>query len=236
MEALPELRRRVGLELVVPWLDLGVALAGSSGTAAMKYVKESPLILGLIQPIATQARVLTLALELADSDPNVALDFLRKAHELLAVLPADKLAPWAEVGVELARFDYVLGIEFFRQSPAVARVIPLEQVRDWVGFGMKLITQNSLGKPDYLGTLEFFRTSAAILGDVEVPEVRKQVIAVGSVLADRDPKSAILFLAESPTVLRRVPSEGWQLRLLQYGALVAERDAEAAMAYLRRCQ
>ncbi|TLY29583.1 MAG: VWA domain-containing protein [Nitrospirae bacterium] len=235
MEALPELRRRVGLELVVPWLDLGVALAGSSGTAAMKYVKESPLILGLIQPIATQARVLTLALELADSDPNVALDFFRKAPELLTALQIDELGAWAEVGVELARFDYVLGIEFFRQSPAVARVIPLEQVRDWVRFGMKLITQNSLGKPDYLGTLEFFRTSAAILGDVQEGAVRKQVIAVGSVLADRDPKSAISFLAESPTVLRRVPSAGWQLRLLQYGALVAERDAEAALAYLRRC-
>src|SRR5207237_9808878 len=97
------------------------------------------------------------------------------------------------------------------------------------------ITLNSLGKPDYLGTLEFFRTSAAILGDVEVPEVRKQVIAVGSVLADHDSKSAISFLAESPALLRRVPSEGWQLRLLQYSALVAKRDAEAALAYLRRC-
>src|SRR5213594_2434993 len=235
MEALPELRRRVGLDLVVSWLDLGVALAGSSGTAAMKYVKESPLILGLIQPIATRARVLTLALELADSDPNVALDFFRKAPELLTVLSAEELAGWAEVGVELARFDYVLGIEFFRQSPLVARVIPLEQVRAWVGFGMKLITQNSLGKPDYLGTLEFFRTSAAILGDVERPVVRRQVIAVGSILADRDPAPAISFLAESPTLLRRVPSAGWQLRLLQYGALVAERDAEAALAYLRRC-
>ncbi len=235
MEALPELRRRGALTIVVPWLDLGVALAGSSGAAAMKYFKESPLILGLIQPEATRARVMTLALELADSDPNIALDFFRKAPELLAVLPADELEAWAEVGVELARFDYVLGIEFFRQSPSVAQVIPLEQLRDWVGFGMKLITQNSLGKPDYLGTLEFFRTSAAILGDVEGPVVRKQVIAVGLVLANRDPKAAISFFAESPALLRRVPSEDWQLRVLQYGALVAERDVEAALAYLRRC-
>ncbi|MGH7207504.1 MAG: hypothetical protein ACREI2_15000, partial [Nitrospiraceae bacterium] len=235
IEALPELRRRGALGIVVLWLDLGVALAGSSGAAAMKYFKESPLILGLIQPVANQARVLTLALELADSDPNVALDFFRKAPELLTVLPTDGLGAWAEVGVELARFDYVLGIEFFRQSPAVAHVIPLEQVRNWVRFGMKLIAQNSLGKPDYLGTLEFFRTSPAILGDVQGALVRKEVIVVGSVLADRDPQTAISFLAESPTLLRRVPSEDWQLRLLQYGALVAEQDAEAALAYLRRC-
>lgn len=235
IEALLELRHRAGLETVVLWLDLGVALAGSSGAAAMKYFKESPLILGLIRPAANQARVLTLALELADSDPNVALDFFRKAPELLTVLPTDELGAWAEVGVELARFDYVLGIEFFRQSPAVAHVISLEQVRNWVRFGMRLITQNSLGKPDYLGTLEFFRTSPAILGDVQGALVRKEVIAVGSVLADRDPQTAISFLAESPALLRRVPSEDWQLRVLQYGALVAERDAEAALAYLRRC-
>ncbi|MEK7268722.1 MAG: hypothetical protein AAB093_04905, partial [Nitrospirota bacterium] len=35
VEALPELRRRGGFDVVVSWLDLGVALAGSSGAAAM---------------------------------------------------------------------------------------------------------------------------------------------------------------------------------------------------------
>src|SRR6266545_1412217 len=43
MEALPELDRRAGLSLVVPWLDLGVALAESSGATALKYFKQSPL-------------------------------------------------------------------------------------------------------------------------------------------------------------------------------------------------
>ena len=37
IEALPELKQRGGLADAVSWLDLGVALAGSSGAAAMKY-------------------------------------------------------------------------------------------------------------------------------------------------------------------------------------------------------
>jgi cobalamin biosynthesis protein CobT len=234
VEALPELRRRGALESIVPWLDLGAALAGSSGAAAMKYFKESPLILGLLESGPVRAHVLAQALELADSDANVALDFVRKAPELLAVLPADELATWVEVGVELAAFDYVLGIEFFKQSPSVASVIPLGDVRAWVAFGMKLITRNSLGKTDYLGTLEFFRASPVILGDIEEPAVRKLVVDVGSALADHHPQTAVLFLAESPSLLRRLPSEPWRIRVLQYGLLIAEREAEATLAYLRR--
>ncbi|MGH7164824.1 MAG: hypothetical protein ACREIS_04780, partial [Nitrospiraceae bacterium] len=197
--------------------------------------KESPLILGFIESTEARRRVLTVGLELADSDPNVALDWFRKSPELLTVLPADQLAAWAEVGVELARLDYVLGIEFFRQSPAIAQVIPLTLVRTWVGFGMKLITQNSLGKTDYLGTLEFFRTSPAILGEVEGAGARQAVVELGSVMADHSPPLAIAFLAEAPTILRRLPSEEWRAKVVQYGVLVAERDAETALAYVRRC-
>ena len=235
VEALPELRQRAGMGEIGSWLDLCVTMAGSSGAAAMKYVKESPRILGLIEPAAAREPVLALALELADSEPNAALDFLRAAPDLLAILPVEALPAWGEIGVELARYDYVLGIEFFKQCPSVAGVIPLDQVRDWVAFGMKLITRNSLGKTDYLGTLEFFRNSPAILGDVEGVSVRKCLIDVGSVLADRDPETAVVFLAESPGVMRRLPTEDWRLRVLRYGALVAERDAPAALACVRRC-
>ncbi|MDE3018022.1 MAG: hypothetical protein KGI53_03295 [Nitrospirota bacterium] len=235
IEALPELDRRGALGSVVPWLDLGVALAGSSGAVAMKYFKESPLLLGLIETEPARRQALDLALELADSDVNVALELIRQAPELLAVLPAERWPAWAGVGVELARMDFVLGIEFFRQSPALAAVLPLEQVRAWVGFGMKLIQQNSLGKTDYVGTLEFFRTSPMILGDVPEPAVRGLVVQMGSVLADRAPEAAIAFLAESPALLRRMPTEAWRLRCLQYGLLVGERDAESALAYWRRC-
>jgi nitric oxide reductase NorD protein len=235
---LPELHRRCGLAETVPWLDLGVALAGSSGAAALKYFKESPLFLGSVESVPSRRQVMALAMDLAENDPqrpNIALDFLRKVPELLAVLPGTELGGWAQVGADLARWDYVLGIEFLRESPVVARVVPLEDVRAWVGFGMKLVTRNSLGRTDYLATLEFFRTSPAILGEIPPLTVRRRVVDLGSVIADRDPQLAIAFLADAPSLLRRISSEEWQTRVLQYGVLIAERDAESALAFVRRC-
>lgn len=234
VEALPEMQRRGGLAEIASWLDLGVALAGSSGATAMRYFRESPLLLRLIEPAAARGRVLELALELAETEPAAALELLRVAPELLAVLALDELPAWIELSIELARCDYVLGIELLKQAPAVARAIPVRMVRDWAAFGMKLITQNSLGKTDYLGTLEFFRTSPAILGDVEGLSVRAGLIDLGSVVAGRDPATAIALLAEAPALLRRIPAEDRRVRVLQYGALIAERDAETALAYLRR--
>ncbi len=233
VETLPELQRRGGLSDVVAWLDLGVALAESSGAAALKYWKDSPLVLGLLEP-AMRGSVLSLALELAEDDPNVALEFFRRTPELLTLLPASDLRAWAEACAELAKVEYVLGIEFVRQVPAVAQALPLELVRPWIRFGMKLVTQNSLGKTDYVGTLEFFRTSPAILGDIAGP-VRAGVIDVGSVVADRSPQLAIDFLAEAPALLRRLPSDDWRQRVMRYAPLVAERDADAAVSYMRRC-
>lgn len=233
VETLPELQRRGGLSDVAAWLDLGVALAESSGAAALKYWKDSPLVLGLLEP-AMRGASLSLALELAEDDPNVALEFFRRTPELLTLLPASDLRAWAEACAELAKVEYVLGIEFVRQVPAVAQALPLELVRPWIRFGMKLVTQNSLGKTDYVGTLEFFRTSPAILGDVAGP-VRAGVIDVGSVMADRSPQLAIDFLAEAPALLRRLPSDDWRRRVMRYAPLVAERDADAAVSYMRRC-
>ena len=235
LEALPELQHRAGVAVVVPWLDLGVAVAESSGAAGLKYFKETPLLVGLIDSLPARRQVLTVALELAETSPNVALDFLRAAPELLPLRPAGELAAWAEIGQELAHWDYVLGIEFFRQMPAIARVIPLEDVRAWVELGMKLVTQNSLGKTDYVGTLEFFRASPGLLGDVEGPDVRRLIVQFGSALAQQTPSSATAFLAEAPRLLRRIASVEWRVRVLQYGILLAERDAEASLAYLRRC-
>ena len=234
IEALPELQRRGGLSEVVAWLDLGVALAESSGAAALKYWKDSPLVLGLLDP-AARGSMVSLALELAEDDPNVALEFFRRTPELLTVLPASDLRAWAEACAELARVEYVLGIEFVRQVPAVAQALPLGLVRPWIRFGMKLVTQNSLGKTDYVGTLEFFRTSPAILSDIECRPARAGVIDVGSVVADRSPQLAIEFLAEAPALLRRLPSDEWRVKVIRYAPLVAERDAEAAVNYMRRC-
>lgn len=234
IEALPELDRRAGCAQVVPWLDLGIALAGSSGATALRYFKDSPLILGVIEGAEVRASVLAVGLELAEQDANVTLEYLRTAPQILAVIPSDQLRPWLEIGVELTHVDVVVGLEYIRQIPAIAPVLPLSAVRSWVSFGMKLIAPNSLGKPDYLPTMEFLRTSPAILGDIEHPPVRSKAIALGALLAEHSPESGIAWLAESPRLLRTLSSRDWQVKMLQYGALLGEKDAETTLSYVRR--
>lgn len=235
LAALPELERRSGLTHLVAWLDLGVALAGSSGAAALKYFKESPLVLERLEA-TSRAAVLSLALDLVDDDVNVAFEVFRCSPDWLAVLPACSLRAWATLGVELATVNYVLGIEFVRQVPAVARVLTLEQVRPWIAFGMKLVVPNSLGKTDYLGTLEFFRSSPGLLAHFDTQALRIGVLEVGSAMADHSPPLALAFLAEAPGLLRRLPSDEWRTTVLRSAVQVAKRDAEAATQYLHRCQ
>jgi nitric oxide reductase activation protein len=234
IESFPDLQQRGRLSDAVAWLDLGIALAESSGAIGLKFFKESPLVLGLIEPPSARSLVLKTALELAEQDANVALEFLRVSPEVVTVIPPDQLAAWLEIGFELTQVDFVVALEYIRQIPAVARVLPIQDARAWATFGLKLISQNSFGKTDYFGTIEFLRTSPLILGDLEDQSVRAKIVSVGSLLAERDPGSGIAWLAESPRLLRTVPNEGWRLKLLQYGALLAERDVETALAYLRR--
>ena len=234
IESFPDLQRRDRLSDAVAWLDLGIALAGSSGAIGLKYFKESPLVLGLIETPSGRSLVLKTALELAEQDANVALEFLRVSAEAVTVISPDQLEAWLEIGFELTQVDFVVALEYIRQIPAVARVLPIEEARAWATFGLKLISQNSFGKTDYFGTIEFLRTSPLILGDLEEQSVRAKVITVGSLLAERDPGAGIAWLSESPRLLRAVPNEEWRLKILQYGALVAERDADTALAYLRR--
>ena len=237
--ALPELYRRCDVTTVVPWLDVAISLASVSGAIALKYVRESPLLLGLVESAVVRQQVLALVLELADNPSehaaNGAFEFFRKTPELLLHVSIEALPHWAEIGMELANKDFVLGVEFFKESPLIAQVISHDQVQSWVTFGIKLITQNSLGKTDYVATLEYFRSSPAILSDVSESELRIKIIAVGAILAERFPQGAIEFLAESPQLLRKLPSYAWKLRVLQYVELLADRDAESALAYIRRC-
>jgi len=234
IEALPELDRRAGCSQVVSWLDLGVALAESSGATALKYFKDSPLILGLIESTNSQAAILAIGLEMAEQDANVTLEYLKAAPYILTVVPPEQMKSWLEIGVELTQVDLVVGLEYIRQIPALAPVLPLNEVRSWLSFGMKLIAPNTLGKPDYLATMEFMRTSPAILGEIERAPLRSQVVSLGALLAEQVPEAGIAWLAEAPTLLQALPSAEWQRRLLQYGSLLAEKDAEAALSYLRR--
>lgn len=234
IEALSELDRRSALSSVLAWLDLGVALAESSGATALRYFRDSPLILGVIEPPASRADVLAIGLELADQDPNVAFEYLRTAPQLVSTLPGEHLRGWLDVGVELTAVDVVVGLEYIRQIPALVSVLPLDEVRRWLSFGMMLITPNSLGKPDYVATIEFLRTSPAILRDIDPSPLRPKVVALGALLAGRAPQAGVEWLAESPRLLRSLPSTELRLKVLQYGLLVAEHDAESALAYLRR--
>lgn len=239
VETLPEFLRRCDPQTVVPWLDLAICLASASGATTLKYFRESPLILGVVDSTLQRQSILTAALELADAEsevaPNCAFEFFRKAPELLLVDPATPLDEWGQIGLDLARWDFVLGIEFFRECPKIAEVLPLEHVRAWVGFGMKLITENSLGKPDYVGTLEFIRASPALLGILSDPEMRARVVNIGSTLADRSPETAILMMAELPHLLNALPTHTWRTKVLQYGGLLADRDDQVTLHYFRRC-
>ena len=111
--------------------------------------------------------MLKTALELAEQDANVALEFLRVSPEVVTVIPPDQLGAWLEIGFELTQVDFVVALEYIRQIPAVARVLPIQDARAWATFGLKLISQNSFGKTDYFGTIEFLRTSPLIIGDLE---------------------------------------------------------------------
>jgi hypothetical protein len=234
IETLPELHRRNLINDVVGWLEVCLALAESSGASALKYLKESPLLLGLIEQAKARASILATALDLAEQDANVTLEYLRTAPQILAVVPSHEVAAWLEIGTDLTQADVVVGLEFIRQIHAIAPVLPLSEVRSWVAFGMKLIGPNSLGKPDYMATIEFLRTSPAILGDIEHMPVRSKVVSLGAMLADQSIESSIAWLSESPRLLRMLSSAEWQMKMLQYGALLAERDPETTLSYLRR--
>jgi len=233
IESLPDLQQRGRLSDVLIWLDLGATLAESSGAIGLKFFKESPLVLSLIEQPSVRLLVLKAALELAEQDGNIALEFLRVAPEAVRVISPDQLGAWLEIGFELVQIDFVVALEYIHQIPAVARVLPVQDARAWAMFGVKLVSRNSFGMADYFGTIEFLRTSPLILGGVDDHSVRAKVVTVGSLMADRDPGSAISWLSESPRLLCPVPNQEWRLRILQYGALVAERDAETALAYLR---
>jgi len=232
-EVLPEVRDILDEESLVIWVDLIVSLSEQSGAAAIKFCKESPELLGTMDAAIAKS-VLTMALELAEQNANVALEAIRQAAGVVALAGIDALPIWARIGADLAKLDYLLGVEFFRLGPDILKVLPMEDLKTWASVSVKLVTPNSLGKPDYMAALVFFRTSAVLFEDLATPGVRRRVLALTGMLADRSPDQAIECLGEAPGWLRRIPDSQWQERVLQYGALVAERDTTAALAYLRR--
>ena len=123
IEALPELDRRAGCSLLIAWLDLGVALAESSGATALKYFKDSPLILGVMEEAEQRRAVLALGLELAEDDPNVTWEYLKVSPQLVTAVPAQDLSRWLEIGMQATQSDPVVGLEYIKQIPALAPVL-----------------------------------------------------------------------------------------------------------------
>jgi hypothetical protein len=233
-ETFPELERRGLLAHAVPWLDLGLSIAQTSGAAALRYFKESALLLGLIEAPRARDTVLRLGLELSEEDHTVAHEFLRVAPECLSVMPVEELEWWAAIGAKLAQTNHVAGVECIRQTPAIAPVLAAHEVHSWIELGLKLVTRNSVGNIDYFGTVEFFRTSPALLGAIRPVPARALTLTMSSCLADTALEMGTTWLAEAAPLLGRMPSDEWRIVILQYGLLVAERDAQSAVAYLRR--
>jgi cobalamin biosynthesis protein CobT len=231
---LPELQRREALAEAVQWLDLGLAFAHASGAAALRYARESPLLISLIEPASMRHGVVAATLELVEEDHTAALEFLRAAPELVRQVATDGLEEWAMLGIELVRRDPVAGIELIRQMPAVAGLLSRDDVRMWFELGVKLVTTNSLGKTDYFGTVEFFRTSPAALAQIHPLEARPLVLRFASHLVDHALDFGTAGLYEAPRLLECLPSDNWRMSILQYGLLLAGRDAPAGLAYLRR--
>src|SRR5207249_2140925 len=199
----------------------------------MKYCRESEAILRVV-PSADRAAVLRTALELADQDGPLALEGLRQAGVVSSTTGIDALSIWAQVGSDLARCDYVIGVEYFRRSAEALAVVSLDDLKAWASVSLKLVTTNTLGKPDYVGALTYMRTSAVLLAELPTLAVRRRLVALADSLADCSQERAIELLGEAPGLLCRISSAEWQERVLQYGMLVADKDADAALAYVRR--
>src|SRR5213594_453649 len=233
VEAWPEVVTLLPGEAVSTGIYLSSSLNEQSGAASIKFCKGSPVMLRAMET-AVAGPALAMALELAEQDANVALEGFRQASGVAAVAGVETLPLWAQIGADLARVDYVLGIEYLRRGPEILKVLAQEDLKAWASVSLKLVTPNSLGKPDYMAALAFFRTSPALLGDLATPAVRRRVLALDGALANHSPEQAVEFLSEAPGWLRRIRDPQWQERMLQYGTLIAERDAAAALAYLRR--
>ncbi|MFO0774543.1 MAG: hypothetical protein U0172_07775 [Nitrospiraceae bacterium] len=235
VEALPEWIAKAGAADTTAWLDLIIAVATASSATALKCVKESPWLIGMIDPPTRRAEFLQYALEVADHDANLAMEWVRVSPELARLTAVSDWAPWIELGVELTERDYVLGPELFRDLASIVEAVPLSDARAWINFGLQLVTTNQFGKTDYYATIEYLRSSPALLRTMADEEARRLTIRLAAAVALLDRQVAIELLAQAPGWLSGVAEAGWQRRMLQYGLLLAERDAISTREYLRRC-
>ena len=233
IEILPDVLAVLPEAELITWLDLIVSLSERSGAAGLKLCQESR---DLFDNMSVSARVpaMRVALELTEQDASMALEALRHAGRVVQCAGLDVLPIWAEIGADLAKSDYALGIEFFQHGPEILSVLPVSDLTAWGWLSVKLVTPNSFGKPDYIAALTYLRTSPSLLGELKTADVRRWALTVAAAFANRSPDRAIEFLGEMPGWFRRISDPEWQTRVLQCGTLLAEADADAALAYFRR--
>src|SRR6185503_10220643 len=117
-------------------------------------------------PADARTAALRMALEVADQDGPLALEAFRQAGAVTAHTGIDTLSVWSNIGADLARYDYVIGVEYFLRSPDLLSSLALEDLKAWAAISLKLVTTNSLGKPDYIAALTYLRTSGVLLADL----------------------------------------------------------------------
>ena len=131
VEALPELARRAGLAPVVPWLNLGIVLVESSGASALKYFKESPRILGVVEQPEARIAILSVGAELA-----VVLGANLALRHLL-----DIAALAVELDLRNALYGRLLRLSFgfydrYQTGQLMSRAtVDLQTVRFFLGYG-----------------------------------------------------------------------------------------------------
>jgi nitric oxide reductase NorD protein len=233
VNVLPDLLEVLTPTDLIMWLDVAVAFSERSGATLLKYCQAS---VALLRDLSSHAHgpALRLTRELIEQDAAFALEVLRQSSQVINASGVGMLATWAQIGADLAKCDYVLGIEYVRRSSMALEMMSLEDLKIWAGVSLRLVTPNSLGKPDYMTALTYLRTSLMLIGDVQSRDVRHRVIRLTAALADRDPAWAIQFLGEAPGRIHAIHSPEWQQRVLAAAMLVGQKDAEAAVGYLRQ--
>ena len=112
VSALGEVGRRGCLASVVPWLDLGIMLAQTSGALGLRYFKESPTILGFLEQAHQRDKLLAQVLELADgpseSAPQCAYEWLKVLPQLAQEHPLEEYAAVGFIGNGVGRVELCL--------------------------------------------------------------------------------------------------------------------------------
>src|SRR5881296_3524474 len=201
---------------------------------------------GRLVEIGHGAAALELLTELRNASRKVASVAVEALPEVVALLPGEAVATWIDLAISLNEQSGAASIKFCKESPLILRAMETVVAGPALAMALELAEQDAnvalegfrqasgVAAVAGVAALAFFRTSPALLGDLATPAVRCLVLALGGVLADHSPEQAIEFLGEAPGWLRRIRDPQWQERVLQYGTLIAERDAAAALAYLRR--